>query len=511
MLSYQIGTKTRNQTKRRIESNRNKAYTTAYYTFNAIYQNHQPLQWFIPQSAEKNRMESQDLSQEPQSTQGGHKHGPTSVWNPSHQTAHVLHQVNTACFTSHNRVSTKTNQRFSSTQSEQGQYTVCSFDSPRWRLQAEVSPPESDQDKLDTLIRMEPAAIQNLARENNNKLVDLMEASLRIDPELIPRNIDHRNPDLLAYTAVSWLLKAARESIRAVPDIIPLSAPANLHLQQTAQRGQNAPRTPARSGDSIGLQQLFGYQTEVEPNISAMLPRTIPSRRLPPSTNDPANIWEESYSTLEESGRRAKRQKHEIEQVGFQLAISHCDALQSFPGSPPHPNTPVTPTLNCKYLLGPKVIAPWISSGQTISQYIEGIKWYRAIKNPSLPSHAEYEAVTLARIIDLEMRTHKSPKEAVMYRPSIEVAIRRLYPLVRVKEQAARGVTRSIAWTEVDSLQEVTPGRKIDEEDILEEPTKQPIANRKRMAAVSALHQNQRSSQTHKGQTRSGKGRPQNN
>ena len=45
--------------------------------------------------------------------------------------------------------------------------------------QAEVSPPESDQDKLDTLIRMYPAAIQNLTRENKDKLVDLMEASLK--------------------------------------------------------------------------------------------------------------------------------------------------------------------------------------------------------------------------------------------------------------------------------------------------------------------------------------------
>ena len=72
----------------------------------------------------------------------------------------------------------------------------------------------------------------------------------------------------------------------------------------------------------------------------------------------------------------------------------------------------------------------------------------------------EYEAVSLARSLDLRLPTYPTAYHLLCADPSVEVDVRRLYALIQVENEVAEGKLRQIAWEKAASLLETTPHRK---------------------------------------------------
>lgn len=69
-----------------------------------------------------------------------------------------------------------------------------------------------------------------------------------------------------------------------------------------------------------------------------------------------------------------------------------------------------------------------------------------------LPSQAEMDAHTLGRMIHVELLKYETPREVVENRPSLEIALRRLFAILYVEEAMNTGKFRErpSAWRYVN-------------------------------------------------------------
>ena len=120
-------------------------------------------------------------------------------------------------------------------------------------------------------------------------------------------------------------------------------------------------------------------------------PRTIPQRDMDSDDED----WP----------RSGKRQKIQLVPQGFTFGSTANinQVLQIYPGKGTS-----SPSLACKELLGPFILAQFIQAGNNLPTFLQDFKHWRKTFN-GLPAQAEMEAHTLGRIIHMEMVKHDSP------------------------------------------------------------------------------------------------------
>ena len=185
--------------------------------------------------------------------------------------------------------------------------------------------------------------------------------------------------------------------------------------------------------------------------------------------------------------RFGKRQKIHLVPQGFTFGSTANinQVLQSYPGKGTS-----SPSLACKELLGPFILAQFIQAGNSIPAFLQDFKHWRKTTN-GLPTQPEMEAHTLGRIIHMEMIKHDSPREALENRPSLEIALRRLFAILHVEEAINTGKfkERTSAWQYVHLLHESVPMGTVMCDHIDDAMTQRMSLEKKRIAAVKAIEE----------------------
>ena len=200
-------------------------------------------------------------------------------------------------------------------------------------------------------------------------------------------------------------------------------------------------------------------------------------------------IGESSDEDEEDLHHTDKKQKCPIRPSNFSYgtSASQSDLLQHYPGKE-HSST----NLAVDELLGPAILTSLIKSGTDIMTLsANSFKHWKKTYNGQ-PSNAEMEAVTLGRIIHLEMLTHTTPKEALENRPSLEVALRRLYAILFAEEAIIQGdhIHKKDAWNDIKDLMEPTQQGTISSEQVSQSVTKRLTIKRKRLLNLKAIKDN---------------------
>ena len=139
------------------------------------------------------------------------------------------------------------------------------------------------------------------------------------------------------------------------------------------------------------------------------------------------------------------------------------------------------------------------SRGMDIPTFLAQFQHWKRLANGS-PSHDEIEAHTIGRAIHVEMLEHDSPKEALETRPSIEILLRRLYALLYVAEEVNKNETqKGAAWKHINYLHESLPRGTIMCDELNEDMTRRLGLEKKRFAALQAMHDRKASMNRSKG------------
>ena len=290
-----------------------------------------------------------------------------------------------------------------------------------------------------------------LSEDNPTVLKSMMDGALVADNALLPRSVPNSR-HLLAAIAINWQLEALKQS----------SAPI-------FAANANPPLPPTDATPNINL------STILRQSRTGSAPSTIPrTRRRPDLSSDEQH---------DANDRLPKRNKPIIQPNTFSFGAKSFqpDTLQHYPGKE-HSAT----SLAVDELLGTAILSTLIKRGTDIMAFLaNSFKHWR--KNPNgLSSHSEMDAFTLGRMIHLELLTHRSPKEALQQRPSLEVALRRLYAILYAEETLNQGdhQHRRDAWNDIKEILEITAQGTIASEEIAESVTKRLKLNRKRLSRL---------------------------
>lgn len=326
---------------------------------------------------------------------------------------------------------------------------------------------ETHQENARTLSQLSPTQIIGLSQDDPIYLRRLMQSTLLIDTTLSPSTLPDDN-SLCATYAISWKLAAVQR----------LSAAA-----QNQQRNAAQVMEPQRDIHRDQHRLISRASPPNPPAPTGHLQRLLQDAPPPPRPNT-----EREDSEDEDAMPRQKKSKFSIEPRGW--SAGHGPALktklQSYPGKGLS-----STALAVEEILGPELLLHMTSGGMDIPTYVRSIGWTRPYNNKPFPS--ENEAVTLARMIHLELLIHQSPWEALEQRPSLEVGLRRLYALIHVEmasRQTAVYPSRAHAWTEIEPILEVTPSQPLHSPSVADTITKYMTLHKKRIQAMKAINTN---------------------
>lgn len=316
------------------------------------------------------------------------------------------------------------------------------------------------------LLSLTSEQLLSLSASNLTRLRSLMHSSIQLDPSLTPSTIPEDISQCVVH-ALSWKLSALTEAQAAY---------RSAHLRD----GQQLPnQNPVAS--------TILPQSHIPSIPQLMRPQTIP----PTTHNNQLDHRHEDSEEEDEVGGSRKRGRSQLRPKGWSAGRGDAirSKLQHYPGK-----GMASTALAVEEPLGPELFLHMTSGGTDIPTYIRTIDWAKASYKRPLPS--ENEAVTLARMIHLEMLMHESPWEALENRPSLEVGLRRLYALVHVElasKQPDLYLSRSQAWAEIDPILEVTPSPPLHCPPVTDTITKHMTMHRKRIQSIKALTENKQS------------------
>jgi len=133
-----------------------------------------------------------------------------------------------------------------------------------------------------------------------------------------------------------------------------------------------------------------------------------------------------------------------IEGLDFQLGRRSAVRLPSqLPSYPTHGTSTIL--LAVPEIIGPSILYNFIKHGLTVEAYVRTRPYWQSASHPE---QIELEALMLARIIHITLMQYPSPTSALLSCPWMEVALRRLYTVLKVEETHARNpqYTRATIW-----------------------------------------------------------------
>ena len=309
---------------------------------------------------------------------------------------------------------------------------------------------------LKALLSMTPVEVMRTADRNPRRLRADMRCSLAADKSLQPREIPDGDNSRLAAILSAWKISSLMQIMpQPTPRALPDDAPPLLT------------RPPALKQDSV-----------VEPVKRLQIQEKPPTRKPRPHS-----ITSEHSST---ESRPVKKSKPPVIPKGFTIgeAASTEKSLRHYPGKGVS-----TTSLAVDKMMGPTILANMIRGGSDTPTYLtRDYKHFRRTVTGS-PTASEMEALTLGRMIHLEMLAHESPKVALEQRPSLEVGLRRLYAILHVEQAMNTHVHTEPkdAWLEIVHIMEYNPMGGVHDDEITKDAIKRLTGRSKRMSAIKTL------------------------
>lgn len=299
--------------------------------------------------------------------------------------------------------------------------------------------------RLETLLNTNPPDILQLSKENPQTLKDLMKSALIADPTLEPAIIPSDSNEAAAI-AITWQFSTFRKFL-----------PANQYL---ALQTQPSPQQPPSQ-------------------VSQLLASSLPHG---PQPNDVENL----PKNVDEPPR--KRIKRRIQPTDFSGGLSSAQekGLSHYPGKG------VSSTnVMVDELMGPFILLHLIADGTDIPTFLTRSfrHWHRP--RSGRPTAAEIEAQFIGRLIHIELLMYPSPKEALEQRPSLEIALRRLFAILYVEETVSIGEhpNRREAWVIASQILEQSPQCTMRSLMLPVEVTESMSIQRRRMTAIRAIRE----------------------
>ena len=358
----------------------------------------------------------------------------------------------------------------------------------------------SPEESLQELMNLQPDQLKALAVADQPHLAELMTAALQADRRMQPREV-HDSADQMIIKVLSWQINA-HKSARALQDHstgMPATAAAasRIPTRATPTRPVDIPTaaeqaTPAPRATSATLPAhvMPPPMAVTHPVAQPVAPANALEEiiaRLNPNPHPDPHTRKDTESNDEDWQRAEKRHKTHVVPQGFTFgATANIEqTLRHYPGKETS-----SPSLACKELLGPFITVQFIQGGNNIPTFMQDFKHWRKTAN-GMPSQAEMEAHTLARIVHTEILMHESPREALEKRPSLEIALRRLFALLYVEEAVNTGKVkdRTSAWQFVHLLHESIPMGTVMCDHIDDAMTQRMSLEKKRIAAIKALEE----------------------
>lgn len=310
----------------------------------------------------------------------------------------------------------------------------------------------TDQQKYDKLLAMSPNQVKQMSTQNRDQLVELMQGALKANASLQPREISTDNAAQLSLQAMSWIWDNAhtRKQPRRKASLVLQHANTATHRQDNPQPIPEfpPPNIPlAKSSDSSDSSPL-----EIQP------------KKKKTKKEEEFNFIPKGYHLKRGPGSALFREKGK--------PIDHKDDL---------------PILNVTEVIAPKALDHWLSSANSVEEMVRGITWYRRVDSKRTPSKSEIDALTYARIIDVEILTHRNAYEACLFRPSIEIAVRRLASLIQVEQEASSDISRKHACVSANLLLETFPTMRFHDMDYNDESINMMRKEKRRLESREAL------------------------
>ena len=149
----------------------------------------------------------------------------------------------------------------------------------------------------------------------------------------------------------------------------------------------------------------------------------------------PRSLTSESSSAESKTIKKSNATPFEPKNFTIAAAAATAETLKNYPGK-----VVSSKSLAVEDLLGSRIFSSMIGGGSDMMTYPTRNNQHFRRGTSGAPTAAEAEALTLDRLIHLEMLVYSSLKEALQERTSLEVALRRLYAILHVEKAMNTGM-----------------------------------------------------------------------
>ena len=162
------------------------------------------------------------------------------------------------------------------------------------------------------------------------------------------------------------------------------------------------------------------------------------------------------------------------------------------------------PDVCCEVFRGPGILVGFLNRSNSVSHYISKQR-FPPLDN-GRPGSAEYEAVSLARSLDLRMAAYPTALHFLASDLGAEVDLRRLYAILKVETMVCQGWMRGDAWIKQTQMLETAPETATTYQDLDEEVNNAYSVIQKENYYRRASSYNRSSSYRGRGRGRGGRG-----
>ena len=334
-------------------------------------------------------------------------------------------------------------------------------------------PAAQDSSALEKLVSMTGADIMELGTADSERLISLMRSAARHDPTLVPALPRDADGAVASMTAMVWKLSATEEALNQV------------RLQGPEAAG-DAPASPSSPN---GAQARQGRSPSLLARLqgSLSMPSSVPLHVATVPVSDEPPPKQRRLSSIGGVPVRKSTTIPDSEDVGqvFRQGLGGGSLISPsqlgvYPG-----RGSSTGTLRVGEIAGPSILLGLVQEGLNVELAIRNRFWKRGNGGEVLASEAE--ALTLARIIHLNLLAHPTMTEALEQCPWMEVALRLLFAIMYVENSTSSGASNAAAWQVVQKVLEIHPTASIRVPTLDSMLAGEAAASVKEMNALAAL------------------------
>ena len=275
-------------------------------------------------------------------------------------------------------------------------------------------PAAQDSSALEKLVSITGADIMELGTADSERLISLMGSAARRELTLVPALPYDANGAVSSMTAVVWKISATEEALNQV-------------RLQGSEFGGDAPASPS-SPDGGQIRQGRSPSLLARLQGSLSMPSSVPLHVATVPVSDESPLKQRRLSSIGGVPVRKLTTIPDPEDVGQIVrhglgggSLISSSQLGVYPG-----RGSSTATLRVGEIPSPSILLGLVQEGLNVERAIRNWSWKRGNVGEVLASEAD--ALTLARIVHMNLLAHPTMTEALEQCPWLEVALRSLLP-----------------------------------------------------------------------------------